>query len=490
VALCAAFVGPVVMAQTAMAPLAAAQGSAAPPAAVRRAVEPPSVLRLTLAEAVRRGVDSSLQRQEVAQSARRAEAQRRQARAARRPQLASAVQWQWNVQNQFESLFGNAGTPPPPVRSVADPLFRIFGAEYQLGLGATLSQVVFDGGRRRSAVQVGTATVEATTQAAAAARAAAVLGLVDAYTAAQLAEVLATLADSNAAYAEQFAQQTEQLWRAGTLPEFDHLRALLVRDAAAPDRLRARDARELAHFRLRQLLGASPQDSLVLDTPLDTASTLRATMLAGAGLDHEPSPGTAETPRAVAQARYEVMAAEAQHRSVLAQRWPSLAVQSSYQRLAYSTVPLPRRTDLFLPQFSVGFGITHGTWTGGRWAADRALSQAGVDMARVRLQCVQQQAALQAREAQLRVQEHDAAWQASGRSIATAERALAIAEVRLREGLATAVEVTDVRRQLQQARANRAGAVRDLIVARARAALLPDLPVGSSTDSPCALRSR
>jgi outer membrane protein TolC len=54
--------------------------------------------------------------------------------------------------------------------------------------------------------------------------------------------------------------------------------------------------------------------------------------------------------------------------------------------------------------------------------------------------------------------------------------------VRYRAGVSTQLELSDSRVLLQQAEANRAQAARDLQVARARMALLPDLPL--STGAP------
>jgi outer membrane protein TolC len=61
-----------------------------------------------------------------------------------------------------------------------------------------------------------------------------------------------------------------------------------------------------------------------------------------------------------------------------------------------------------------------------------------------------------------------------------ASRAYEIAEVRYGAGLSTQLELSDARLQLRQAEANRAVAARDLQVARARAALLPNLPLGNA----------
>jgi hypothetical protein len=61
-----------------------------------------------------------------------------------------------------------------------------------------------------------------------------------------------------------------------------------------------------------------------------------------------------------------------------------------------------------------------------------------------------------------------------------ATRAFEIAQVRYQAGLSTQLELSDSRLLSQQAEANRAQAARDLQVARARAALLPNLPVGAT----------
>ena len=54
-----------------------------------------------------------------------------------------------------------------------------------------------------------------------------------------------------------------------------------------------------------------------------------------------------------------------------------------------------------------------------------------------------------------------------------------IAEVRYREGISTQLELSESRLLLEQSRANRAMAARNLQVARMRLALLKDLPLGS-----------
>jgi outer membrane protein TolC len=79
--------------------------------------------------------------------------------------------------------------------------------------------------------------------------------------------------------------------------------------------------------------------------------------------------------------------------------------------------------------------------------------------------------------AQLRAAE--AQYAASSGTEDQASRAYDIAQLRYREGISTQTELSASRIQLQQARANRAQATRDLQVARLRVALIHDLPLGS-----------
>src|SRR5204863_1610983 len=88
-------------------------------------------------------------------------------------------------------------------------------------------------------------------------------------------------------------------------------------------------------------------------------------------------------------------------------------------------------------------------------------------------------AALDARVALNALQEAQASWEASRGTTDQAQRAYAIDQVRYREGISTQTDLTQSRLLLEQARANRALAARDLAVARVRLALLRDLPLQS-----------
>jgi hypothetical protein len=116
--------------------------------------------------------------------------------------------------------------------------------------------------------------------------------------------------------------------------------------------------------------------------------------------------------------------------------------------------------------------------TGGRQRGDEAVAEADLEQTRIRLRQVEELAALDTRSALAELIAARASWEATAGTVQQATRAYEIADVRYQSGVSTQLELSDSRLLLQQAEANRAQAGRDLQVARARVALLPDLPLG------------
>jgi outer membrane protein TolC len=121
--------------------------------------------------------------------------------------------------------------------------------------------------------------------------------------------------------------------------------------------------------------------------------------------------------------------------------------------------------------------------TGGRQRGDEAIAIAELEQARSQRQQVEELAALDTRSVWAELVAARAAWEASAGTIQQAQRAYQIANVRFTNGVSTQLELSDARLSLQQAEANRMQAARDLQVARARVALLPNLPVSAPSGS-------
>jgi outer membrane protein TolC len=159
-----------------------------------------------------------------------------------------------------------------------------------------------------------------------------------------------------------------------------------------------------------------------------------------------------------------------------AQRWPSVAATSTYARNAYPSgvVPVFDRTN-----WTIGVAMQMPLFTGGRQRGDEQVAQAELEQARAQLRQVEELAALDTRSAWAELLAARAAWDSSAGTVQQASRAYEIAEVRYQAGVSTQLELSDSRLLFQQAEANRALAARDLQVARARVALLPDLPIAA-----------
>jgi len=179
---------------------------------------------------------------------------------------------------------------------------------------------------------------------------------------------------------------------------------------------------------------------------------------------------------AVAEAGTAVSLREAALKAVQAERMPSVSFTSNYSRIAYPTnvAPVFDRAN-----WSLGVAMNVPILTGGRQKGDEMLARADIDTARLQEKQVQELAALDTRSAWAELIAARAAWEATAGTVQQATRAYEIADVRYRAGVSTQLELSDSRLLLQQAEANRALAARDLQVARARVALLPELPLGA-----------
>jgi outer membrane protein TolC len=165
-------------------------------------------------------------------------------------------------------------------------------------------------------------------------------------------------------------------------------------------------------------------------------------------------------------------------RAARAQRLPSVGASSDYGRVAYPTGGLPVWGDT-RTNWTVGLGLRVPLLTGGRLAAQEGEARAALDESRARLEQARELAWLDAKDALDRLAAAEAVWEAAFGTIGQAQRAYEIAELRYREGLSTQLELNDTRIQLTFAQGNAALAARNLQVARARVALLADLPLGA-----------
>jgi outer membrane protein TolC len=451
---------------------------------------------------------------------RRAQGEEVRAKSGGLPQLSAAASYDRALASEFEGVFDfeSGSTCPPFALNPQAPIdARVAEIERAIDCGAvggggfggsssgdggledlpfgrkntwraslSFSQNLYSGGRIGAQKTVAALGHESADHALTTARAQMLYEVTQAYYDAVLSERLVTIAAATLEQAGATLKQTQAGFDAGTQPEFEVLRARVSRDNQSPVLIRQRANRAVAFLRLKQLL------ELPADYPLELADSLADEALPPPTVFAErvvavektlgvPELGTAlQMPStlpdrtAVTEAATSVRFREASLKLVEAQRMPSVSFNSIYARNAYpaGTVPTFDRTN-----WTLGVSMNVPILTGGRQRGDQAVALAELEQAKAQRQQVEELAALDTRSAWAELVASRAAWEATAGTIQQAQRAYQIANVRFTNGVSTQLELSDARLSLQLAEANRLQAARDLQVARARVALLPNLPV-------------
>lgn len=449
-----------------------------------------------------------------------AEGQRYQARSQYLPQLTGVASYQRTLRSQFQGVsFGgppDTSTTPKP-QSVCAPAIAPnatpaeiqaalaqastcqaagggfnfssvgFGAPNQWTFGLNFSQNVFTGGRISAQYQAANASFTAANIEVAAQRAQLALDVTQAYYDAALADRLVSIQEAALSQTDEVLRQTRVARQVGNQAEFDLLRAQVTRDNQVPVVLQARNARQVAYYRLKQLLNLPLDQTLALTTPLDDSSAAMGTVIAAVNagsarvLAQPAALDTNVSDRApVRELEASVRAQRGLVRAARGERLPALQITSGYQRLYFPTNIFPQWNSA-RENWTIGISASVPLFTGGRIRGDELVAQGNLDQTVAQLDQTRELAALDARVALSALEQAQATWQASAGTAQQASRAYSIDQIRYREGISTQTDLSQSRLLLEQALANRAQAARDLAVARVKLALLKDLPLQAGT---------
>jgi outer membrane protein TolC len=417
----------------------------------------------------------------------RAEGEQTRVRSGLFPQVSALIGYDRALASEFSGLFDNQNTGTDDNGFADLP----FGRANTYRFALTLSQNLYTGGRLRAQTAIAGAQHDAATLGVSTARGQLLFNATQAYYDAALSDRLVRIAEATREQADATLRQTQAGFDAGTQPEFEVVRARVTRDSQTPLVIRQRVNREVALLRLKQLLDVPQDVNLELADALGDERLVPPPPFAASVVPIEmslavsdPAAASVAAPsgavperRAVHEAEAAVRLREASLQLTEAQRKPAVALNSTYARLAYPTnlVPTFDRSN-----WSVGATLNVAVLTGGRQRGDERVARAELEQARLQLRATEELAELDSRSAWAELVAARAAWEASAGTVQQATRAYEIANVRFGAGVSTQLELSDARLLLQRADATRAQAARDLQVARARVALLPDLPIGAS----------
>ena len=428
---------------------------------------------------------------------RRAEGEEVRAFSGRYPQVSLAASYDRSLASEFDGVFDTSAVGGGDGTDGEDNAFEDlpFGRANTWRLSLSLNQNLYSGGRLGAQAAVAAAGREAATLGVTTARAQLLYDVTQAYYDAALSDRLVSIAEASLEQAGATLTQTQAGFDAGTQPEFEVLRARVNRDSQTPLIIRQRVNREVALMRLKQMLDLPQDYDLRLADALADDRLAPSPVFAQriAAVETRIQAGTPVTPvslqpdaavplrTAVTEVATNVRLREASLELAEAQGRPSVSLNSTYSRIAYPTngVPLFDRSN-----WTVGASLNLPILTGGRQRGDEQVARAELEQSRVQLRQVEELAALDSRSALAELQAALSAWEATSGTVQQAARAYEIADVRYRAGVSTQLELSDSRLLLQQAETNRVQAARDLQIARARLALLPDLPVSGTTVTP------
>lgn len=474
---------------------------------------------LSLDDAIRLGESRSEAVQIARAGVQRSTGQKFQARSQMLPQVYGSGGYTRTLKSQFQGAFGSAAAPDTTKPAVpagpcdqylrdasattnerlagleqasrcatgANPFASLsslpFGQEHQYNLGLSFSQNLFAGGRIAAQNAIANAGYRSAQIELSAQRAQTILDITQAYYDAALSDRLVAIAESSFAQTENVFRQTQLNKNVGSVSEFELLRASVSRDNQRPVVIQRKSDRDVAYLRLKQLLEIPLDAPLTLTTVIEDSTGAPSTTryASVAGMTAVIGDTVAAHRSVVRQAEEGVSVQEGFVKIARAQRLPSLSLTSQYGRVAYPVNgSVPGWSD-FRTNWTVGVAAQMPLFTGGRIRGEEMVAQANLTESRARLRQTMEYAALDARVALNQLEQATAAWAASAGTAEQAGRAYAIAEVRFREGISTQLELNDSRILLAQAQANRALAARNLQIARVRLALLPSLPLTSSS---------
>lgn len=498
--------GPGLLARAAALALAVALAQVPAVPALAGQAQPPQVTVLDLDQAIDLAVQRNQQMAIAEAGVVRAEGNQQQARSGYLPQLFGSASYDRTLDSEFQGIFeGSAGPACDPftLRPEASLVERVgeieraidcgaignpfggasfedlpFGRENIYRLNLSFSQTLYTGGRLSGGRELAAVGRELAGLSLASTRAQLALEVTRAFYDAALSDRLVAIAEATFAQAEATLKQVQLSREAGRVPEFELLRARVARDNQRPVVIRARAGRTLAYLRLKQLIAAPPDTDVRLATDLDASELPVPGRFVEGVAAVDLARGVEASERAVVrQAAAAVRVQSAELKITRSERMPTVSLSSSYGRVAYQGAP--------------AFGDWRTNWTfgaiaevpiltGGRLRGAEAVARADLAQAEAELELTRQLATVDSRAAIEELDAARAAWEASAGTVEQAARAYEIAELRYREGVSTQLELSDARLLFEQAQANRARASRDLQVARAHVALLPELPLSGT----------
>ncbi len=258
-------------------------------------------------------------------------------------------------------------------------------------------------------------------------------------------------------------EDVRRRFQAGTVPQFDVLRAHVELANESPRLIQARNSYRIGKNNLLNLLGCTLPKTIWEDVPLELSDTLQASPLdidlpAALARAVEKRPELAALRKAESLRREDVVRAKAGFK-------PSAQIFGGYQ---WQSLPYENNQGEDLSGWMAGAQISWNIFDFGLTRGKIMESQAHYERARLDVDETRREIELEVRTAWSNFIEAREVLESQKAVQEEAEEALRLAEARMAAGSSTQLDVLDAQTALTQARTTRAQALHDYSVARAR----------------------
>jgi outer membrane protein len=429
-------------------------------AAQAGAQAPPDTLRLTLEQAVQRGLDQGFAMRVARAGVLEANGQVREALSSALPQITGSVTYT----RQFASIYQGIGGSDSGSSS-SNSLSKLFqntpfGAPNLWNIQIQATQLLWSGGK----VGAGLAAAKSVRQVASLQQSETAADVAyqvkQAYWNAALQRRLLAIAVENLDQARQHLHEVQLFRQAGTRAEYDLLRAQVDAANQEPAVVAARNGYDLGLLDLKRLLNVPADQVVTLESTLDSPDGT-IPVLATDSLEASDRPALAAADATVNQEEQLLKVARAD-------RWPTLQATTTYSEQAFPQSVFPGTGDQFRRGWNGEVKLSFPIFLGFRTAGKVEQARAGLMRAQAQRDQLLKQVELEVAQARAEVARARALLVARGETVRQARRARYLAGVRYTNGMATQLDVSDARVAQQQAEVNQVQATRDYLVALAQ----------------------
>lgn len=410
----------------------------------------PAAVRLTLADAIARGLETSHRLAELRARGAGAAAVASGRDAASKPLVALQAGYT-RTSHVPEYSLPVPGAPPRVIYPDVPDNFRA---------RIDLQWPIFTAGRLDALARAARAEADATAGDLAAARADLRLEITRTFWALVTAAEAERVLQHAVEMAEAHLQDVRNRQQAGLLPPSDVLAAEARRSRQQVLLIEARQLRESTTADLRRLVGFDPETPLELEAVLDEPVSLPGSAI--------PLVAQAKSSRPERQAlELRLAAGIAREQAARKGRGPVIAVAGGYDYMRPNPRVFPREA-AWKGFWDVGIQATFTLWDGGRVAAEVAEAVAVRQGLDERIKEFDRVIEVDVRQRLLDLESARAEVEAAGDEVRSAAEARRVIEMRFKAGVAISSEVLDAQQALLQAELDRTRALAGLRLAVAR----------------------